>query len=105
MNAIHPFVAAKRDALQRLCRDNHVHKLELFGSATTGEFDPLRSDLDFLLELEPLPPREYGAAYFALLSGLEDLYGVRIDLLTLPSIRNPMLLELIGPSRTVLYAA
>ena len=36
-----------------LCRRYGVRKLELFGSATTGAFDPRTSDLDFLIDFDP----------------------------------------------------
>jgi hypothetical protein len=48
------------DVLPELCRRFHVRRLDLFGSAATGHnFDPVRSDLDFLVSFEPLPPGEY----------------------------------------------
>ena len=34
-------------ALQALCRRFGVRRLDLFGSAATGRFDPALSDLDF----------------------------------------------------------
>ena len=34
----------------------NVHCLELFGSAANGKFDAAISDLDFLVEFEPLAP-------------------------------------------------
>jgi len=36
-----------------LCRRYGVRKLELFGSATDGAFDPRTSDLDFLVDFDP----------------------------------------------------
>ena len=35
-----------------LCRRFGVARLELFGSAASGAFDPQRSDLDFLVEFD-----------------------------------------------------
>src|ERR1700735_4649132 len=38
------------DVLPELCRRFHVRRLDLFGSAATGQnFDPVRSDLDLLV--------------------------------------------------------
>ena len=39
--------------LDELCREHHVHRLELFGSAATGKWDPDRSDIDFLVSFVP----------------------------------------------------
>ena len=41
-------VEDNREQIVRLCRQLYVSKLDVFGSATTGEFDPESSDLDFL---------------------------------------------------------
>ena len=88
-----------------LCRRHHVRRLALFGSATDERFDPERSDLDFLVEFEPLTPTDHADGYFGLLHGLEDLLGRPIDLLERAPIRNPFLLATIGESEVVLYEA
>ena len=41
-----------REELQALCRRFHVRRLDLFGSAARGDFDPVRSDIDFLVEFD-----------------------------------------------------
>ena len=64
-------VEAKLPALRALCRSFGVRRLDLFGSAATGRFDPARSDLDFLVEFESMPPGGYAHAYFGLLEQLE----------------------------------
>jgi predicted nucleotidyltransferase len=46
-----------RAALATLCRRFHVRRLDLFGSAAEGSFNPERSDLDFLVTLEAQSPR------------------------------------------------
>ncbi len=37
--------------LAKFCKDNHIKKLSLFGSALTEEFNS-KSDIDFLVEFE-----------------------------------------------------
>ena len=37
-----------RDELIELCRAHHVKRLDVFGSAATGDFDSI-SDIDFLV--------------------------------------------------------
>lgn len=47
---MHPAIEAKREALAALCRKCGVTRIEVFGSAARGaDFDPARSDADFLL--------------------------------------------------------
>ena len=100
-----PLLEQHRDALFRLCQTFAVKRLELFGSASDGRFDPARSDLDFLVEFHPSPGLGVADQYFGLLEGLEDLFKRKIDLLQLPAVRNPYLLRGINSSRTLLYAA
>jgi predicted nucleotidyltransferase len=95
----------RRSDLAELCRRHHVSRLELFGSAASGGFDPAHSDLDFLVEFEDLTPIEYARSYFGLLHDLEDLFERPIDLVTVRSLTNPYLLRAIERDRTVLYAA
>jgi len=95
-----------RDALEQLCRRFRVKRLELFGSAATGDrFAGADSDLDFLVEFLPLEPGMHADAYFGLLGGLEDLFGRSIDLVMTRAIANPYFLESVNRTRTVLYAA
>ncbi|MBA3414399.1 MAG: nucleotidyltransferase domain-containing protein [Chloroflexia bacterium] len=41
------------EAIRALARDYGVAQLEVFGSVCTLEFDPERSDVDFLVEYPP----------------------------------------------------
>ena len=100
-----PLLEQHRDALFGLCQSFAVKRLELFGSASDGRFDPSRSDLDFIVEFHPASKLGPADQYFGLLEGLEDLFNRKIDLLELPAIRNPYLLRGINASRTLLYAA
>ena len=43
-----PAVEERADELKRLCRIYGVRRLDLFGSASTGLYEPDESDLDFL---------------------------------------------------------
>lgn len=43
-------IASHSEELQDLCRRFRVRRLEVFGSAARGDFDPARSDIDFLVE-------------------------------------------------------
>lgn len=82
-------VALHRPALEKLCRQHRVRRLELFGSATTDRYRPPDSDLDFLVEFEPLPTGTYADTYFDLREALEQLFGTRVDLVVASAITNP----------------
>jgi predicted nucleotidyltransferase len=105
MNRSPPLLEEHRARLTELCRRFGVRRLELFGSAADGRFDPGRSDFDFLVEFESSDFQGAADRYFGLLEGLEALLGRRVDLVELPAIRNPYFLHGIAASRTPLYAA
>lgn len=98
-------IEAHRKELSRLCERHGVRRLEVFGSAATGGFNPESSDLDFLVELEPGSPSELADRYLGLLTDLERLFGRSIDLLMSAAVKNPYFLRQIESSRTLLYAA
>jgi uncharacterized protein len=51
---MHSLIAAQRPAIASICRRYQVRRLEVFGSAARGaDFDPERSDADFLVEFAP----------------------------------------------------
>jgi predicted nucleotidyltransferase len=98
-------IEQNRGAIEELCRRFHVKRLDIFGSAVTGKFDPARSDLDFLVEFEELEPIERSRSYLGLLFGLEDLFGRHIDLVEPTAIRNPFFASDVEEHRRELYAA
>lgn len=102
---MNPVVVERSAELESLCQRYSVLRLELFGSAATGEFRSADSDLDFLVEFEELPVRAYGAAYFGLLKSLEEMFGRSVDLVDDSSIKNPYLRESVDESKVLVYAA
>jgi predicted nucleotidyltransferase len=83
-------IESKRAMLDDLCRRFGVRRLEVFGSAATGAFDPARSDLDFLVEF--LPEQKLGPwlrHYFEFQSELARLFGRPVDLVLSGAVRNP----------------
>ena len=95
----------KREELFDLCRRFHVRTLELFGSAATGEFDPDRSDLDFLVVFDRPEGTNAFHQYFDMRHGLEDLFDRKIDLVCANAMRNPYFIKSVNASRRMLYAA
>src|SRR5688572_15246852 len=74
-----PMIEQHRVEVESLCRQHHVGRLELFGSAATGDFNPASSDLDFLVEFAPLPPIQKADANSALLQALETPSSNKTD--------------------------
>ncbi len=82
-----------------------VQKLEVFGSAADGSFDPSRSDIDFLVEFSPDDVGSLFHRYFGMQQSLEELFGRKIDLLTASALRNPYLISAVNKSRKTIYAS
>jgi len=94
------------EAVRQFCHERGVARLEIFGSAARGEdFDPARSDLDFLVEFQPMPPSAYVDAYFGLKESLERLFGTPADLVSAASLRNPYFRQGVDRGKALLYAA
>ena len=98
-------IEQKREQLAELCRQHRVLRLTLFGSALREDFDPERSDLDFLVEFEPLPTGTYADTYFGLVEALEQLFERRVDLVEAGAVRNPYIRREIEAHQETLYAA
>lgn len=98
-------IDAQRSELESLCRKHRVRRLEVFGSAADGSFDPSRSDIDFLVEFFPSEPGMAFDTYFGLLGDLEALFERKIDLVDPESIRNPFVLRRVNESRRLIYDA
>ena len=98
-------ILTRREELRQLCRRFNVRRLDVFGSAARGDFDPARSDIDLLVEFHPLQPGAYVDAYFGLKEGLEQLFGRRVDLVSAASIRNRYFRQSVERTKALLYAA
>ena len=92
-----------KTALANLCRRFKVRRLELFGSAAKGTFDPQASDVDFLVSFEDAQPGTYADRYLGLLLALQELFQREIDLVTERSIRNPYFRKAVNATRQPIY--
>jgi uncharacterized protein len=102
---MHPLIAAHRTEIEAICRRFHVRRLDLFGSATREDFDPARSDVDFIVEYHKDQPLGALEGYFGLKEELERVLGRPVDLVEPGGVRNPYLREEIERSREPLFAA
>jgi len=101
-----PVIAEHLEAIRALCREFGVARLEVFGSICTPDFDPERSDVDFLVEY----PTDYdfgpwATRFLALQEALANLLGRKVDLIITRAIRKKYFLQSINQTRQLLYAA
>lgn len=97
-----PLLQAKLEPLRALCERYGVERLELFGSAARGEFDPARSDLDFIVQMKGRREPGYARRFYEFAEAIEALYGRRVDLLTELMIKNPTFKAEVDKERRVL---
>jgi predicted nucleotidyltransferase len=103
MNAL---VKEHLDEIAALCRAFGVARLELFGSAATGAFDPSRSDIDFLVGYPP--GYDFGpwlARHQDLEAALSALLGREVDLVMMSALRKEGFRREADKTRTVIYDA
>jgi uncharacterized protein len=99
-------IALHGEELRDLCRRFHVRRLDLIGSAARDDFDPHRSDVDFLVEFDRGHPEAMSFdTYFGLKESLESLLGRPVDLVESSAVRNPYLKAEFERSRVALFEA
>lgn len=100
--AMNQIVTNNLPAIQAICRQFGVARLELFGSAARDDFDPEKSDFDFIVEF-----LDYGSGisdrFFGLIDALQELLGRPVDLSSARKLSNPYFLDEIEADRTTLY--
>jgi hypothetical protein len=103
---MHVEIESRREAIAALCRRYSVTRLEVFGSAARGDdFEPARSDADFLVEFDSNADLSALKQYFGFAEDLKQLLGRPVDLLSAGSIENPYLRAAINRSKELVYAA
>ena len=78
----------------------------MFGSATSADWDPERSDFDFLVEFGPVPEGMHsGTQYFELAFFVQELLGRRVDLVEWCTARKELFRQAAEASAIEWYAA
>ena len=102
---MNPIVAERKQDLARLCEEHRVERLDVFGSAVTGEFDPETSDLDFLVTFRETAAGGKDAfdKQIGLRDALEGLFGRKVDVVPERSITNPYFRANVEDTRDPVY--
>jgi predicted nucleotidyltransferase len=100
-----PLIEEHIDDIRRLCERYGVWKLELFGSACRGEFDPRTSDLDFLAEFRDILVPGYADRYLGFAEGLETTLGLPVDVVTANTSLNTYFRQEIEECKILVYEA
>lgn len=86
------------------CRRHHVKRLDVFGSVLRDDFTPA-SDVDFLVEFEPVEASGFDHPYWTFSDELEAILGRQVDVVMVSAVTNPYLADELERTKVVLYAA
>lgn len=89
-------------AIQKLCVRHKVKRLYVFGSVLTDHFRN-DSDVDLIVDFEPLDLNQYADNYFDFKFALEDTLHRPVDLLEEKTIRNPYFRKALENQRQLIY--
>ena len=102
---MHPLIMQKKPQIAQLCRRFEVARLELFGSAATGEYDDEHSDFDFLVDFALADQVKALDAYFGLKEELEALLERPVDLVMSSALVNPYVSAQVDREKRPVYEA
>ena len=102
---MHAAISQHLPAIASICQRYHIQRLEVFGSAArASDFNPERSDADFLVEFAPDAARGLHD-FFGAKSALENALGRGVDLVESGAVKNPFVLASINANKETVYAA
>lgn len=101
---MHPLIENNREAINRLCHQFGVRRLEAFGSILRDDFDAGRSDVDLLVEFDASVASSF-TNLLDLKEALESLFCRPVDLVESSAVRNRRLRHDIGQSKCPTYDA
>lgn len=85
-----------------LCKKHKVKSLYAFGSVLTDKFNT-ESDVDLIVDFEPIDVLEYGDNYYDLKFSLENILKRNVDLLEEKTIKNPYFRRTLNQNKQLIY--
>jgi uncharacterized protein len=92
------------EEVKALCRQYKVKRLSAFGSLVKGGFRD-DSDIDLIVDFEPLSDSEYKRNYFNLQFDLEDKFGRPVDLIESSQIKSPYFKQNVEAYQKLIYGS
>ena len=89
---MHQLIIEKQAEIAAICQRYKVERLEVFGSAAiTTDFDPVTSDIDFLVTYTPTIVPISFHDYWSMKEDLNSLLGRKVDLMEDGVTTNPLM--------------
>ena len=96
-------IAQYKDEIARLCKSFGIKRLEIFGSASTSDFNA-ESDIDCLIEFDGSGGSHFHR-YFDFKDALEALFERDVDVVVGSAMRNPYFKAEVESRKKLVYAA
>jgi predicted nucleotidyltransferase len=90
------------NTISMLCKQHHVERLYLFGSALSSNFSD-NSDIDFLVQFGDINLADYFSNYMDLKEKLEVLFGRPVDLMEEQAVRNPIFRQVLNREKKIIF--
>ena len=88
--------------INKLCSTYNVKQLYAFGSVLTDKYNN-DSDVDLIVDFEPIDIEQYADNYYDFKFSLEDLFQKPVDLLEEKAIKNPYFRQVVDKQRQLIY--
>ena len=103
---MHQLILEHKSGIDELCRRFNVSRLEVIGSAARAtDFDPQKSDADFLVEFSKPSALRPLEEYMGFRDEMMKLLGRSVDLIEARAVKNPYLRKSIDENRELVFAA
>ncbi len=100
-----PLIQDHTDDIAEICRRHHVKRLEVFGSAAVGDFNPQTSDIDFLVDFDEAVAGRRFQTRLELTDALQTLFGRHVDLVVYKNVVNPYFRKSVDATKEPIYEA
>jgi uncharacterized protein len=100
---MHKIISQNLDTIVQICEKYNVSRLYVFGSVVTERFSDESSDLDLLVELEPMPFIDRGENLMHFWDEVENLFHRKVDLLTDQPIKNQYFKAQVDKTKKLIY--
>ena len=95
-------IETNKNRIFELCEKHEVKELYLFGSVLTEKFNE-SSDVDMLIQFNPIDLTKYFDNYMDFKEKLEALLHRHVDLVENQAIRNPIFRRVIDRDKRLVY--
>lgn len=96
-------ISKRKDEFVKICETHKVKSLFAFGSSINKNFNPQKSDIDLLVDVDVTDPFEKGEILISLWDSLEEFFNRKVDLISSGTLKNPYLINSIENTKTLIY--